>query len=210
MKRAVALAAVFLFAICIFIDIIIFRGDKIKSRKTMPEGYKKSMTIDLLNDKKPMLTVCVINLVLLILTFSLGFLFSSFKFNFWLILSVPLIYIYMLLHEFVHGIFMYSFSNVKPSYGFNLAYAYAGSTAYFSKVHYIIIALSPIVIWGIVLAVICYFTVDTKFFWMFYLVECVNISGAAGDIYVTFLFSKLPKNILVNDTGIKMTVYTKE
>ena len=180
-----------------------------KSRKTLPEGYKKMMTIDLLNDKNPMLTVCVINLVLLVLTFSLGFLFSPFKFNLWLILSVPLIYIYMLLHELVHGILMYLFSKVKPTYGFNLAYAYAGSTAYFSKVHYIIIALAPIIIWGIVLAVICSYTAGTNLFWPFYIVQCINIGGAAGDIYVTFLFSKMPKDILVNDTGLKMTVFKK-
>ena len=180
-----------------------------KSQRTLPSGYKKAMTIDLLNDKKPLITVNVISLILAAATFILGLCINEFHFDWLLFLSVVFIVIYMLLHELVHGIFMYSFSKVKPTYGFNWGYAYAGSTAYFSKIHYIIIALAPIVIWGIVLGIIGFFTVDTKWFWVFYLVQCMNISGAAGDIYVTFLFSKLPKDILVNDTGIVMTVYTK-
>ena len=180
-----------------------------KSQKALPSGYKKAMTIDLLNNKKLFIRVNVIAIILAAVTFAIGLCINEFHFNLNLIFSVAIIVIYILLHELVHGIFMYFFSRVKPSYGFNLAYAYAGSTAYFSKTHYIIIALAPIVILGIVLAVIGYFTVNTNWFWIFYIVECLNISGAAGDIYVTALLLKLPADILVNDSGFKMIVYQK-
>jgi hypothetical protein len=88
-------------------------------------------------------------------------------------------------------------------------YAYAGSEAYFNKKSYIIIALAPVVIWGAVLGVLCA-VLPQSWFWVVYLIQIGNISGAAGDFYVTFKFLKLPKDILVNDTGVAMTVYTKK
>lgn len=115
--------------------------------------------------------------------------------------------LYIVLHELVHGIFMKRFSGIKPNYGFTLMYAYAGSTAYFNKKHYIIIALAPIVVWGIVLTIINCF-VPASWFWVVYFIQIMNISGAAGDLYVTYKFSKMPKNILVHDSGVAMTVYS--
>lgn len=99
--------------------------------------------------------------------------------------------VYMILHEFVHGILMKKFSGVKPKYGFTGLYAYAGSTAYFDRKHYIIIALAPIVIWGIVLAVL-QFAVPDHGHGSYILYQIINISGAAGDIYVTYKMSRLP------------------
>jgi hypothetical protein len=40
-----------------------------------------------------------------------------------------------------------------------------------------------------------------------YLIQMVNLSGAGGDIYVTFKFARLPRDILVRDTGVAMTVF---
>ena len=103
---------------------------------------------------------------------------------------------------------MKKFSGVKPKYGFTGLYAYAGSSAYFNRKCYIIIALAPVVIWGIVLAVlqICLWGIWA---WIIYFIQIANISGAAGDIYVTCKMSRMPENILVNDTGIEMTIYSE-
>lgn len=182
-----------------------------KSYAALPDGYNKKMNINLLTDKKPMMTVNILSFAILAASLVIGFFISPLKFNILsAVLICPLLLLYILLHELVHGIFMRLLSGIKPSYGYKVIYAYAGSKAYFSKIHYTIIALAPIVIWGIVLALICYFLNDTKWFWLFYITECMNLSGAAGDIYITFLFSKMPKDILIKDTGIDMTVYTKD
>ena len=106
--------------------------------------------------------------------------------------------LYMVLHELVHGICMKYFGTPKVNYGFAGLYAYAGSNAYFTKKPYIIIALAPVVVWGIVLLVINLF-VDASWFWCVYFIQICNISGAVGDIYVTYKFSKMPKDILVQD-----------
>ena len=114
--------------------------------------------------------------------------------------------LYIILHELVHGIFMRAISGVGVRYGFTGMYAYAGSDAYFGKAAYLLIALAPVVIWGVVLAVICPF-LPAEWFWVVYLIQVVNLSGAGGDIYVTFKFCRLPRDILVRDTGVAMTVF---
>ena len=115
---------------------------------------------------------------------------------------------YIILHEAVHGIVMYRCSRVKPRFGFTGVYAYAGSDVYFDKKNYLIIAMAPVVFWGVVLAVVCAL-VPESWFWPFYFIQLMNLSGAGGDLYVTWKFSKLPKDILVQDTGVAMTVYAR-
>lgn len=114
---------------------------------------------------------------------------------------------YIILHEFVHGIFIRLFSGKNAKYGFTGIYAFASSEAYFNKQDYIVIALAPVVVWGIMLFAAC-MAVPTHWFWIVYSIQITNLSGAAGDYYVTWKFSKLPSDILVKDAGTSMKVYS--
>ena len=96
--------------------------------------------------------------------------------------------VYMVVHELTHGIAMKCFGTKKIKYGFTGLYAFAGSDDYYDKKSYIIIALAPIVLWGVVLGVLN--------------------AGAVGDLYVTFKFGKMSKDILVQDSGVGMDVYS--
>ena len=97
----------------------------------------------------------------------------------------------------------------KVKYGFTGLYAFAGSDDYYSKKPYIFIALAPVVLWGVVLAVVNVL-VPESWFWIVYMIQVANISGAAGDFFVTFRFSRFPEDILVKDYGVGMVVYSKE
>lgn len=191
-----------------------------KTQKSLPENYTKLFDIDLQKNKKLALIVNIIGLAIMVIMavgahcikpISMMFDMSDGLFNYFSRFAAIAIgaVAYIILHELVHGIFMKRFSGLKPNYGFTGLYAYAGSKAYFNKRDYIIIALAPIVVWGVVIAVINALVPDS-WFWVVYFIQIINISGAAGDIYVTVKFSKLPPDILVNDTGVAMTVYTKE
>ena len=87
-------------------------------------------------------------------------------------------------------------------------YAFAGSDDYYDKTAYIFIALAPIVLWGVVLAVVN-ILVPAEWFWVIYIIQVLNLSGAAGDLYVSVKFSRLPRDILVQDYGIGMVVYSE-
>ena len=189
-----------------------------ENQKTLPENYKKIFEIDLVKNKKQMLfvnvTAAVVMVAMIIIGVAIVPLRHLFEGNNLILLIKQLTLFggymaYIVLHELVHGIFMKHYSGVKPKYGFTLLYAYAGSTAYFNRKSYITIALAPVVIWGAVLGVLCA-VLPTSWFWPVYFIQIGNISGAAGDAYVTYKMLRMPKDILVNDTGVAMTVYANE
>lgn len=191
-----------------------------KALQVLPEGYKEIFSVNLQKNKK---TAVLINTVAVVIGLVMGIpmhfhisiatLFDmekglgaySLRFAALLILNL----IYIILHELVHGITMKICGTKKVKYGFTGIYAFAGSSDYYDKRNYIIIALAPVVLWGIVLGIINAF-VPENWFWVVYLIQIANISGAAGDMYVTAKFSKMPKDILVTDNGVEMTVYSKE
>lgn len=188
--------------------------------KELPEQYRQVYAIDLQKDKKAALIVnCLALLIMLAMILCAQFyipiqtLFSfeqgigQYFLRFGAILL--LIVLYMILHELVHGIAMKLCGTKKVKYGFTGMYAFAGSDDYYNKKSYIFIALAPVVLWGIVLAVVN-MLVPIAWFWVVYFIQITNISGAAGDLYVTVKFSRMPKDILVQDYGIGMKVYAKE
>ncbi len=189
-----------------------------KALQTLPEGYKEILSIDLQKDKKKALLINGLALVIMLAMIipmafivsiatlydmSDGLLAYSIRF---IVLIVGII-LYLVLHELVHGITMKYFGTKKVKYGFTGLYAYAGSDDYYDKKSYITIALAPIVVWGIVLLILN-FLIPIQYFWVVYIIQSTNISGAAGDLYVAYKFAKLPKDILVTDYGVGMKVYS--
>ena len=186
---------------------------------SLPTGCREICHIDLQKDKKLMLLVNLLALAIMLIMGGIGHrlvpletLFDMESLALYALRFIVLIggiIIYLVLHELVHGIFMRGFSGVRPHYGFTGLYAYAGNTAYFNKKHYIIIALAPVVIWGIVLAALTAL-VPEGWFWPVYFIQIANISGAAGDLYVFWRLGRMSPEILINDTGVAMTVYLPE
>lgn len=190
-----------------------------KSFQSLPEGYKEIYSIDLQKNKKMSLIVNALSLLIaavitvpMIFVVPISTLFNMddgygpYLIRFGSILA--LIVLYMVLHEIVHGIAMKMCGTKKVKYGFTGLYAFAGSDDYYDKKSYIFIALAPIVVWGIILGIINLF-VPTEWFWVIYLIQITNISGAAGDLFVTVKFSRLPKDILIKDYGVGMHVFSK-
>lgn len=188
----------------------------------LPAGYVERYRLELQKDKKKAVLINLLALLIALPLLVLGHFLvpatSMFPFTDdmellpgilgkW-VLAMLCIIVYIILHELVHGICMKAFGCPKVRYGFSLLYAYAGSEAYFRKRPYLIIALAPVVVWGIVLLVLTC-VVNDAWFWVVYLVQIQNLSGAAGDLYVFCRFSRLPSDLLVRDTGTSMTVYTR-
>lgn len=189
-----------------------------KSCSVLPENYIQRTVIDLEKDKKAFWFVNILSLVIAAVMVAIGVWAVPLDLepdadNFVLELLLPLIvllagiFAYIVLHEAVHGVFMYAFSRVRPRFGFKLVFAYAGSEAYFDKIRYIVIALAPVVFWGMVLLIIDLFCKGI-WFWVFYIIQVCNVGGAAGDLYVTAKILRMPKDILIQDTGTQMTVFT--
>lgn len=191
-----------------------------KAIQALPENYSEIFEVDLQKNKKLALIInglaLVIGIIMVVAAafavpfsalfdMSQGLLMYSLRF---LVLIVAMV-AYIILHELTHGIAMKLCGTKKIKYGFTGLYAFAGSDDYYSKGSYIFIALAPVVLWGVILAILCPF-LPAEWFWVAYIVQVCNISGAAGDAYVTVKFSRFPSDILVNDCGVGMKVYSKQ
>ena len=184
--------------------------------KTLPAGYVRIRSIDLRNNRREALIVNVAAVIIAVVMVVAGHLvvpvtalldmsgpaayFARFA------VMIAGFFVYIILHEAVHGVVMYHYCKVRPRFGFSGLYAYAGSAAYYNRRSYIVIALAPVVVWGVVLALIMPF-VSASWFWVVYFIQVSNISGASGDLYVTSLMLNMPDDILVCDAGLSMTVY---
>lgn len=189
-----------------------------KAFGNLPDGYREICSVDLKKDKKAAVGVNLLAIaiaVILVLpmnavvpvdrSFSIQNGAESILTRYLPLFG--LIVLYAILHELVHGIAMKICGTKKVKYGFNGMYAFAGSDDYYDRTAYIFIALAPIVLWGVVLAVVN-ILVPAGWFWVIYIIQVLNLSGAAGDLYVSVKFSRLPRDILVHDYGIGMVVYS--
>ena len=195
-----------------------FGGNNMKALRNLPDGYREICSVDLKKDKKAavfvnLLAIAIAVILVLPMNAVIPFyrsLVSQTDIKDILIKYVVLLVLmvlYVILHELVHGVAMRICGTKKVKYGFNGMYAFAGSADYYDKTAYIFIALAPIVLWGVVLAVVN-ILVPAEWFWVIYIIQVLNLSGAAGDLYVSVKFSRLPRDILVQDYGIGMVVYS--
>ena len=186
----------------------------------LPDGYRELLSIHLQKDKKLALLInamaLAVGIVLgvgmhLIVPIDTLFDMTNGVGQYLLRFGVLLVGVvgYLILHELVHGITMKHYGAKRVKYGWTGLYAFAGSDEYFDKRSYLTIALAPVVVWGIVLLFLQCF-VSGGWIWVVWFIQITNLSGAAGDAYVTMKFSRLPADILVCDTGVGMTVYTKK
>lgn len=183
----------------------------------LPEDYGEIYSLNLQKDKRAAIIVNLLALAIAaVMAVSMNFFVPVTSFfdmsggivRYFLRLAalIVLMVLYMVLHELVHGIAMKLCGTKRVKYGFTGLYAFAGSEDYYDKKSYIFIALAPIVLWGTVLAAVNFF-VPTEWFWIVYMIQLINISGAAGDLFAAVKFSRMPKNILIQDSGVSMRVF---
>lgn len=188
-----------------------------KAIGVLPEDYGEIYSLNLQKDKRAAIIVNLLALAIAaVMAVSMNFFVPVTSFfdmsggivRYFLRLAalIVLMVLYMVLHELVHGIAMKLCGTKRVKYGFTGLYAFAGSEDYYDKKSYIFIALAPIVLWGTVLAVVNFF-VPTEWFWIVYMIQLINISGAAGDLFAAVKFSCMPKNILIQDSGVSMRVF---
>ena len=183
----------------------------------LPENYEIAKELDLQKDKKTALKVNGLAVLLTVVMWGLGYLIhplnidleSEADLKLFIIKCVVLCVgyvVYIILHEFTHGMAMKHFGGKQVKYGFTGLYAFAGSEQdYFDRYSYLRITLAPIVIWGIIFLI--FNILIPSWFWVIYFWQIGNVSGAAGDLYVATLTSKMPETLRVRDTGVSMTMY---
>ena len=184
----------------------------------LPGGYRESLRIDLQKDRKSALLVNSAAVLSALALLWIGNRLVPLRGAFlggdgpWIpLLRLAVMWVglaaYIVLHELTHAAAMKLCGAGKLRFGFTGLYAFAGSEGdYFDKRAYRLIALAPLLVWTLLLA-LARLAVPRGWFWVVWFIQLMNLSGSAGDIYVTLRLVSLPDTILVRDTGVEMTVY---
>ena len=186
-------------------------------RDAEARGWRKIGGIDLVENKKEALLVNISCIVLMLLMCALipffvkdGFL--SYFSNAGFLQPIALffaIFLYIPLHEIVHGIVLKFFTDEKISFGWKGVYAYCGSKeAMLSSYEYFLVALAPALVFTLIFLPPTFIFPSWSLFW--YFLEIINISGSVGDFYVVIkIWGKRKDNILISDSGTSMTIWSK-
>ena len=181
----------------------------------LPVDYKEVLFVDLTNDKKKWALLNGVYILFLIFGLFMGhWLFPDIittktiiSQNYFLFMIAS--YVYIIIHELIHGLVIKLTSGFKVDYGFSLSYAFAGNKlAYFIKKSYLLITMSPVILIGSVITILL-MTLPDSYFVFFFMLQILNIGGGLGDFYLTYLTLKMPDDMLVNDSGTIMTFYSK-
>ncbi len=188
-------------------------------KQDLPENYKQKYKLDLKESRH----VVILNIISLVAVVAMILIMNAFipinsivskhsSMNSVLLKVVVIaagFLTYIVLHEGVHGLMMKIFGAKNIKFGFKSMYFYAGSNEYFSKGVYILTALAPVVVWGIVLVGVN-FIVPYDWIWVVYFLQIINISSSCGDLYVAFNFVRFNKDVLIQDAGTNMVVYLNQ
>ena len=182
--------------------------------RRLPKGYRTVAALDLMRDRKALVRVNALSMILLVVPLILGLWRHPFGASWALLKShwepwiaaAAMLVAYIPLHEAVHGVWMFALSRTMPRFGLKLPfYAWAGSSVWFGRNEHIAIALAPLLICGAGLFLLER-AVPEAWFWVIYATQLSNLSGSAGDLYAVWYLSKYPKNALIQDTGVRMRV----
>ena len=183
----------------------------------LPSGYDLYETLDMAADQTVFKRITWCSLIITAAMMACGIFAVSPSVIFdmgWLrvLFAVGLVLVglvvYVFAHEWVHGVFIRIFTGEPAQFGFKAGsgMAYAKSSWFFSRPAYIAVALAPVLVWGVVLGVLMG-DVPAEYFWCLYAIQIFNISGAVGDLYVTWLVLRMPRGVLIYDEGVSMKFF---
>lgn len=181
---------------------------------TLPKEYVVIKQIDL-NTKEKLINI--IGISILIFMMVIGWLcenpltlYSNSSFNIILLMLVSIlaIILYIPIHEAVHALFLKCFGKEKVFWNKKNSFFYVGSKAYLSPKKYIVVALAPCIILGLIIFLITLF-LPINYFWCIYMLQIANIASSTGDFYASYIALKSPKDVLIQDYELILTICSK-
>lgn len=123
-----------------------------------------------------------------------------------LILALPIASI--VLHELVHGFFLWLFTRERPRFGVKGLFAYASSPGwYIPRNQYIVVALAPFVLITLV-GIGCLMLLPQLAILPLVLVLATNAAGAVGDLAITgWILTRPPVTYVSETDSLDATIY---
>jgi hypothetical protein len=195
-----------------------------KATQYLPDQYQEQTNLDLSQDRRLMLLLNILGLILLIpwgwlflqlfgmirpdagtLSIEIGGLGTLLL---TMLLFLATIVLVVTLHELVHGLFFWWFTGKRPHYGTGAGYAYAAAPPgwYLPRQQYFIVALAPLFVISIVGLALLPLLPSAAFIYLFAAL-LFNAVGSVGDLVVVGWLLQRPPHTLVQDSGPAITIY---
>ncbi len=181
---------------------------------TLPEGYREIKVVDA-KDKKTSVVMTVVSFLITAAITAIGVVCIEVD---WLgvrpwelFLFCGVMFLYIVLHELVHGAAYKLLTGQKLTFGMTLTVAFCGvPTIYVYRKAALIALLAPFVVFTFVFGGLI-FLPSPLYALFFTFMLGLHIGGCCGDLYVTglYLFKLKDPTILMQDTGPKQTFYCK-
>ena len=197
--------------------------DLSSSTQTLPDGYARTVEINLAKNNGLAVLLNIVGLFISILAFVLLGLFTRFArpgsfaeaFIFkvdmstigQLLVLVILVAVSLIVHELIHGFFFWVFTRSKPVYALHLAYAYAAAPDWYIPVRqYWIIALAPLVLLDLA-GLLLILLVSPGLILLLVFLVAFNTGGSVGDMWIILNSLSKSSACLVNDVGDGVTFF---
>lgn len=123
------------------------------------------------------------------------------------VLIIVMAAVYYCVHELVHSYVLKRLTGITAKIVFEKFHARCVNDAVFTLKGYLIYCFAPVVILGVVLLILN-IVLPERFFWQVYIIQIINIAGAAGEFYAAYRLIKERKELAVLDDGEKLIYWT--
>lgn len=186
-----------------------------KFEKELPQGYEADFTVDAENKKTAVLmnvAALIITAILIVASYFLikptDFL-ENFRVSRYFIV-VGVLFVYIVLHELVHGIAYKLMTKQKLKFGITFSAAFCGvPDIYVYRKTALISLLAPLTVFSVLL-ILAAVLLKNEWDKLYALILfSIHFGSCAGDIYdtVLYLFKFRDSSVLMRDTGPKQTFY---
>ncbi len=193
----------------------------IQPTRQLPDGYSRTYSLHLKANKSAVVWMQVATIpafilsawafAWLVLEFRSDAIFGLNRFNNLAVALgiVAVNFAVVVFHELAHGLFIWVFTRHRPVYGWRWFYAYAGAPDwYFGKLHYIVIALAPLVLISIIGVVLILVSPAPVVLFLLGVI-IFNATGAVGDLWLVLKSLFEPEDVLIRDTGDGFEFYRR-
>ncbi len=191
--------------------------------RELPQGYRLASVMDAAKGKFAVIFT-LISLVFLIVAvgaLTLPFILDpkpidDFLYGYgYFMIGLLSSFVYIVLHELVHGAAYKKLTGEKLTYGFTFTCAYCGVPRIFTYRKTALIAvLAPFVLFTVLLipALAVAYNVSVGLYIVLAVVFAMHFQGCSGDLYVTclLLFKYRDGRTLMNDTGPRMALFVPD
>lgn len=182
------------------------------SRQDLPAGYALARTIDLKKDRRLAPAVQLVFGAFAALAVAIAVLLDLRSGSARPLVLVPLTVVacllYLAAHELTHGVTLRVLTGVRPTYDVRLPFLTTSSEAYLARRAWLIVALTPVVLWGLLLTnLVMLMPVELRL--GAFVVLALNFAGSAGDLVASAVVARHPADALLHDAGETVAVYTR-